>query len=405
MPDLIKNFFKTKTSALTLNKCKNLLIVFLVLFACSQFILITPSEVSAESEIDKLRNEIDTRSNRLAEIEAEIAQFEAELKKVGAEKKTLQSAINQLELERKKVNSEISKTENLITSTDLEINKLILEISKTEKDIEGTEAAIGSIIRAEYRAEEDSLIEILLRHDKLSEFWSTFEARENVRDTMAGKVSELDTFRSILVEKREENESKRNRLSSLKNQYSSQNQVLENNRNEQAELLAVTKNEERNYQQLLASKEEARDQIEREMRDFESKLQFILDPNTIPAPGTAVFEWPLANVIITQLFGGTEFAARNSSVYGGRAYHPGIDMGAPRGTAIMAPLTGVVRATGNTDAVPGCYSWGMWTLIDHANGLSTLYAHQSSIAVTAGQKVTTGQVIGYVGNTGYSTGP
>lgn len=71
----------------------------------------------------------------------------------------------------------------------------------------------------------------------------------------------------------------------------------------------------------------------------------------------------------------------------------------------MAPLTGVVRATGNTDAVPGCYSWGMWTLIDHANGLSTLYAHQSSIAVTAGQKVTTGQVIGYVGNTGYSTGP
>lgn len=222
----------------------------------------------------------------------------------------------------------------MITSTDLEINKLILEISKTEKDIEGTEAAIGSIIRAEYRAEEDSLIEILLRHDKLSEFWSTFEARENVRDTMAGKVSELDTFRSILVEKREENESKRNRLSSLKNQYSSQNQVLENNRNEQAELLAVTKNEERNYQQLLASKEEARDQIEREMRDFESKLQFILDPNTIPAPGTAVFEWPLANVIITQLFGGTEFAARNSSVYGGRAYHPGIDMGAPR-----APLS------------------------------------------------------------------
>jgi murein DD-endopeptidase MepM/ murein hydrolase activator NlpD len=64
-----------------------------------------------------------------------------------------------------------------------------------------------------------------------------------------------------------------------------------------------------------------------------------------------------------------------------------------------------VRATGNTDAVPGCYSWGKWTLIDHANGLSTLYAHQNVVGVTAGQKVNTGDIIGYVGNTGFSTGP
>jgi murein DD-endopeptidase MepM/ murein hydrolase activator NlpD len=141
------------------------------------------------------------------------------------------------------------------------------------------------------------------------------------------------------------------------------------------------------------------------MRDFESKLQFILDPNTVPAPGTRVFDWPLKNVIITQLFGGTEFAARNASVYGGRAYHPGIDLGTPRGTPIYAPLTGVVRATGNTDIVPGCYSWGKWTLLDHANGLSTLYAHQDVISVSPGQKVVTGEIIGYSGNTGYSTGP
>jgi murein DD-endopeptidase MepM/ murein hydrolase activator NlpD len=71
----------------------------------------------------------------------------------------------------------------------------------------------------------------------------------------------------------------------------------------------------------------------------------------------------------------------------------------------MAPLSGTVRATGNTDAVPGCYSWGKWTLIDHANGLSTLYAHQSAINVSPGQGVSTGEVIGYVGSTGFSTGP
>ncbi|MCA9354864.1 MAG: peptidoglycan DD-metalloendopeptidase family protein, partial [Candidatus Kaiserbacteria bacterium] len=383
---------------------KRLFVAFLLGILIPQLLLVQPPNVFAESEIDKLRREIDSRSNRLAEIEAEIAQFESQLKEVGAEKKTLQNAISQLELERKKVNAEITKTENLITSTDLEINKIVLEIDRTQKDINASEKAIASIIRTEYKASEDSLIELLLQHDRLSEFWSSYEAHESLRDTMAGKVAELDTFKALLEEQRDDNQAKRDRLSSLKNQYTDQNMVLENNKREQADLLEVTKSEERNYQQLLASKEQARKEIEAEMREFESKLQFILDPNTIPTPGTAVFSWPLDNIIITQYFGGTEFAARNASVYGGRAYHPGVDFGVPRGTPIKAPLSGTVRATGNTDAVPGCYSWGKWTLIDHANGLTTLYAHQDVIAVSPGQRVSTGEVIGYSGNTGYSTG-
>lgn len=368
-------------------------------------LLVAIPSAFAESEIDRLKNEINSRSNRLTEIDAEIAKYEAQLKQVGGEKKTLQSAINQLELERKKVSTEITRTENRISSTDLEINKLILEINRTQDDIDSTEAAISAIIRSEYKAGDDSLIELLLGNEKLSDFWSVYEAHANVREVMAEKVTELDSFQKLLEEQRLDNENKRKELSSLKDQYVDQNTVLINNKKEQTNLLEVTKNEEKNYQSLLASKKQAKEQIEKEMREFESKLQFILDPNTIPAAGTRVFSWPLDKVIITQLFGGTEFAARNASVYGGRAYHPGVDFGTPRGTPIKAPLTGTVRATGNTDAVPGCYSWGKWTLIDHANGLSTLYAHQDVISVTAGQKVNTGDIIGYSGNTGYSTGP
>jgi murein DD-endopeptidase MepM/ murein hydrolase activator NlpD len=384
---------------------RRLFVALIIGILLPQLLFFGVTSVSAQSEIDRLKNEINTRSNRLADIEAEIAQYESQLKQVGSEKKTLQSAINQLEIERKKLHAEITRTENLISSTDLEINKLVLEISRTQSDIDQTQAVIGSIIRAEYMAGDESLVELLLMHDRLSDFWSSYEAHENIREVMGEKVTSLSSFQKLLTEQRSENESKRKQLSSLKNQYVDQNTVLVNNKQERSKLLEVTKNEERNYQQLLASKEETRDQIVKEMRDFESKLQFILDPNTVPAPGTRVFDWPLKNVIITQLFGGTEFAARNASVYGGRAYHPGIDLGTPRGTPIYAPLTGVVRATGNTDIVPGCYSWGKWTLLDHANGLSTLYAHQDVISVSPGQKVVTGEIIGYSGNTGYSTGP
>ncbi len=362
--------------------------------------------VSAQSsELERLQKDITDRGNRLAEIETEIAKFEAELKTVGAEKQTLQKAINQLTLERKKVQAEIAKTENLISSTDLEINKLILEISKTERDINANAAAIAQIIRTEYQSTEESMIELLLQNNTLSDFWDTIEAQETIRNSMTEKVITLNELKRLLDEKRSETTTKRTNLVSLKNQYSDQNTLLANNQAERNELLEVTKSEEKKYQQILAQKQEAREQIIKELRDFENKLQFILDPNTIPPPGMRVFDWPLKNIIITQYFGGTEFARQNASVYAGRAYHPGIDFGTPRGTPIYAPLAGTVRATGNTDLVPGCYSWGKWTLLDHANGLTTLYAHQDVISVSAGQKVGTGEIIGYTGNTGYSTGP
>jgi len=359
----------------------------------------------AQSEIEKLQQEIRDRNNRLGNIEKEIAQFEIELKKVGAEKNTLQRAINQLELERKKVQAEISYTEQKINSTDLELNQLILEIKSTEGDIALQQDAISSIIRDYYKRTDETLVELLLARGNFADFWDAIETNERVQSSMSQRVQNLQTLKDTLAGKRDDTLTKRGLLVKLKNQYGDQNQVLINNRAEQAELLTATRSEEANYQKLLKEKQAAREKIVAEMRDFEAKLQFILDPNTIPAPGTQVFDWPLKNIVVTQLFGGTEFAKRNASVYGGRAYHPGVDFGAPRGTAIHAPLAGTVRATGNTDAVPGCYSWGKWTLLDHANGLTTLYAHQDVVSVSPGQRVATGEIIGYVGNTGFSTGP
>lgn len=380
-------------------------VAFLFGLLLPQLVFVVPQEVQAQSEIERLQQQISTRNDRLSEIEEEIARYEAELQTVGAEKQSLQKAINQLRTEQKKVNAEISRTENLISSTDLEINKLSLEITRTETDIENTENAIAAIIRSEFKNEDETLIELLLNHERLSEFWSTLQAHDDFRETMGEKVAELSSYQTILREKRGDSVEKRSELSELKEEFADRNEVLVNNQAEQNQLLSATRNEEAEYQRILEEQRAAREQILAEIRKFESDLQFILDPTSIPTGGSQVFNWPLKNVIITQFFGGTEFARQNMSAYGGRAYHPGVDMGAPRGTAIYAPLSGTVRATGNTDLVPGCYSWGKWTLIDHANGLTTLYAHQDVISVSAGQRVGTGEIIGYVGNTGFSTGP
>lgn len=362
-------------------------------------------EAQSSKELDQLKNELEERSSRLSEIEKEIAHFEGELNKIGGEKQSLQKAINQLSLEKKKTEAEISKTENLISLTDLEISKLTIEIDKTEASIKKNKEVISDIVRKQYQDSNITVVELLLQNRKLSDFINDFTSKEVMKNSLSSKVSELASLHKILGDNKEKNSQKRTDLTSLKNKYNDQTVILSNNESEQSKLLEVTKNEEKNYQNLLSEQISAREQIEKELRDFESKILFLLDPNSIPTPGTAVFSWPVQNFVITQLFGGTEFAARNAAVYGGRPYHPGIDLGVPRGTPIYAPLSGTVRATGNTDLVPGCLSWGKWSLIDHANGLTTLYAHQDLVSVSAGQKVNTGEIIGYTGNTGYSTGP
>ncbi len=96
---------------------------------------------------------------------------------------------------------------------------------------------------------------------------------------------------------------------------------------------------------------------------------------------------------------GSPFGYRVHPISGVRKLHAGIDFGAPTGTPIYAADDGRVLSAG----VRGGY--GNATVIEHGGGLATLYAHQSRFAVRAGQTVSRGEVIGYVGSTGYSTGP
>ncbi|MAZ30004.1 hypothetical protein CL655_01840 [bacterium] len=357
--------------------------------------------VSAQT-VEELKAQIADREARLGEIEREIAEFEAALQEVGAERSTLEAAIRALELERRKISADIQYTEGLITNTDLEISKLTIEINSTLRDIGENRDAIAEIIRTIDEIDDETMVEILLTNEHLSDFWTQLDDLDTIRNAVGEQVRQLQALQANLENNRAEESEKREDLVDLKDQYNGQRQVLVNNKAEKDQLLTATKNEESEYQRLLGEKKAAREQLLAEVQAIEQELQFILDPSSIPTPGTSVFRWPLDNNIITQRFGYTKFAL--SGAYGG-SRHNGMDLGTPSGSKLYATLSGTVRDVGNTDIVPGCYSWGKWILLDHPNGLSSLYAHLSYIGVTRGQSVRTGDVIGYTGNTGYSTGP
>lgn len=361
----------------------------------------TPTISSPVSiEVDRIKNEITNRNNRLKEIEQEITNYQAELQKVGGERTTLQNAIRQLELERKKIRSDVSYTQNKIGATDLEIQKLALEIQDVETHIMRNRGAVEEMLRRINEADNTSLIETLLTHDNLSDFWVMLDELTAVRTVMGEKIRDFTELQNILEGKIYENQSKRGDLIALKNQFTGQQKVLEVNKSEKNQLLAQTQNKEANYQTLLAEKKAAKEQFERELRELETKLRFTLDPASIPNPDTAVFRWPLDAVRITQYFGNTEFS--RTAAYNG-AGHNGIDLGTSRGTIVRAALSGTVTAV-NTQVATMC-QYGKWVLIRHSNGLTTLYAHLSVVGVNAGDAVSTGQIIGYSGDTGYATGP
>lgn len=112
------------------------------------------------------------------------------------------------------------------------------------------------------------------------------------------------------------------------------------------------------------------------------------------ASGIGVVSWPLKDVRIT-----SEFGMRIHPIYGTERMHDGIDLASAQGVAILASADGVVAAAGERGG------YGNTVVLDHGQSLSTLYAHQSSIAVSVGDTVKRGQVIGLVGSTGMSTGP
>ena len=122
--------------------------------------------------------------------------------------------------------------------------------------------------------------------------------------------------------------------------------------------------------------------------------------SSVPLPagpirgGSGGLIWPVDGTVVSG------FGSR--TINGSYEYHPGIDIAVPSGTPIRAAAAGTVIFT-EPEASSGGY--GNYTCIDHGGGLSTCYAHQETFAVSAGQQVTQGQVIGYSDCTGYCLGP
>lgn len=374
---------------------------YLKTFLVTGIFLVSASSLHAQINVDELRNEIEQKGSQIQKLENEIREFQVELDKTTVEAQTLQKTISNLETTTKKISTDINVTKTKIDTTNLTLEELGFEINEHERLVIQNKKALAQAIRDINERENESLIEVMLRTENMSDAWSEVENLVSFQRSLQDGTENLLENIEILANKRGATETQKQRLERLERELKGQKQSVETTKQEKDTILKETKNKEAEYQRLIAIKQEQKREFEQALFEYESQLKEVIDRTKLPtqAPGTLV--WPVENVRITQLFGRTVDSERLYT----SGTHNGVDFGVPSGTAVKSVTDGIVIGSGNTDLKRGCYSYGQWLLVEHTNGLTSLYAHLSGVAVNVGSAVRAGETIAYSGNTGYSTGP
>lgn len=377
-----------------------------------------PAAVYAQTE-DQIKSQIEEHNQRIKDLEKEITGYQQQLNVVSGQKQTLQSAIKTLDITRQQTSSQINLTENRISSTNLKLDELSYDIADTEQLIALDQRTLEKSLRTMAEVGEVSLVEQLFAADDLTAAWAAVDDAAALNSALRASVANLSQAKQALTGQKQDVDAKKAELTSLAGELTTQKKSLDVQKSEKDKLLSQTKNQESAYQDLITKKKAERALFEQALSSLENSLKSV-GQGAAPVSQTGVLAWPYSQAFadscvgkasalgntrcITQYFGNTAFATANAQIYNGSG-HNAIDIGMPSGTPVLSALSGTVMGTGNTDAVAGCYSFGKWVVVKHPNGLATLYAHLSSISVSAGQAVSTGQSLGLSGATGYATGP
>ncbi len=392
--------------------------LFILTLLLAGFSQISVDSAYAET-VDDIKDQIESHNEKIQAIEREIAAYQKQLNVLGAQGQTLQTAIKSIDVTRQQTTSQINATQNRISASNLKLNELAYEIADKEDIIRLDREVLARSFRNLQAATDSSLIEQLLATDSLTDAWIMVDTTADLSRALQEHTQNLGAAKAELTVQHTSVAATKSKLSELNEDLKQQKKSLDLAKAEKDKLLKQTKSQETTYQSLIAKKRAEQKVFEAALSGLENSLKSVGSAG-IPSVGKGILAWPFRpafmatcpgkagalgnNFCITQYFGNTAFATANAQIYNGSG-HNAIDMGVPTGTPVTAALSGTVMATGNTDTVPGCYSYGKWVVVKHANGLATLYAHLSSIGVSSGQVVTTGEVIGNSGMTGYATGP
>jgi murein DD-endopeptidase MepM/ murein hydrolase activator NlpD len=376
-------------------------IVIVFLFLCFGF-FVFPKGVWAEDinqQILDLRKQIEELTKQADRYKGTIAQKQKEANTLKRQIDILNNQISQLQ-------TRIAIIDKQVSSAKLEIIDLEGQIFDKQGKIDEQRRAIGELLSLLYERDRLSLLAVLLKTPRLSDFMGQAQQEENLNTKLLGLVIELKDEKASLEESKSRLEQKKAELETLNKKQNDQRVSLSGNKTSKNQLLAQTRGQEAQYQKLLSDIEKKQAEFFNELKNLESQAlksgAFIVrvTADSVPPKGIKIFKWPESegDFYITQGYGMTSYARRGA--YGG-APHNGVDISAGSGTPIGAAADGIILASGLNNG------WGNWIAVRHPalGNLVSVYGHLKAPAALAnGTVVSAGAIIGYEGSTGNSTG-
>lgn len=363
-------------------------------------IALVPLAAWAQVPLD-IQKSIDAKNAEIQALQQEVAQYQNQVNQIKDQANTLQGTLNVIGNNQKQLQKNLTLTTKKAQKTALTIEQNQAQIGDLGRGISKNTLAIAQAIRLLNRHDNESLLELVISDGTVSDFMKDVDQVLDLQSSLHGHVEGMQSAKQGLEQAQQSLADRKKELETLSNQLKDQKKVVDVQAAEKKNLLNETKNKESEYQKLVEDRKKQIEALTAEIFEYESKLKFTLNPNSLPSSGSEALGWPLAEVVVTQKFGKT-VDARRLYVSGS---HSGIDFRAPVGTAVYAAADGTVEGTGNTDTTCPKASFGKWVFIRHANGLATAYGHLSLIKATEGQTVKKGDLIGYSGSTGHVTGP
>ncbi len=373
-------------------------------------VMIVNAKTSAEiqAEIDELEDQSDELEAQRSELEAQIAENENKTLNIVEQKAQVDQEIELTRLEIENVTEQVHQYNLLIAEKQAELDEL-----------QGRQDELFERYKLRMRAMQErgevSFWSVLFDADSFADMLNCRAMIEEIAKTDQRMMDEMRALASEVIAAKEDLAAQKVILELKKAELNAAQQVLDEKRAESDQLLA----------ELVADKIE----LIRLDEEYEAQLTALTDEIAVleaektaalqaeweaahpPAPPTPDnpdpqpvypssgegFLFPLDRsgyVCVTSSYG-----YRVHPITGNYTMHNGVDLAAYQGTAIYATKSGyVTTATYN-------YAYGNYVTINHMDGFSSLYGHMIYSTVSEGQFVSQGEIIGYVGSTGYSTGP
>ena len=362
--------------------CSAALVALMVLPVLPNAVVLPASAVT-QAEINQMKEDAAALKKQRAELQKQLKAIQADKSKALDQKALLEQQINATQAEINNIAAQITQYDQLIAQKET-------ELAATEEKERAQYELFCKRVREMEEQGEVSYWSILFSSDDFSDLLDNAMMVEEIMDYDNQVMNELIAIREQIEADKTALETARQEQKDAKAEQEAAKAELKSQQSQVDALITEISGQESQVKAAEAKLQAAANAADAEIRAAEKELASQIS-NVVSESG---FMWPLPGYnTLSSLFGG-----RTHPVTGRPNNHTGIDIPAPAGTSILAAKSGVVTTSTYNS------SYGNYVVVSHSDGTSTLYAHMSRRGVSKGQTVSQGQVVGYVGTTGSSTG-